>query len=63
MLLMQIKTKIVLLQAGTPTKILLFVRSGHATDSIRLKPNYSTEKSTKFFYLVSLKSDESNEIR
>lgn len=29
--------------------------------SIRLKPNYTTKKSTKFFYLVILKSDESNE--
>lgn len=57
----KIKTRIVLLQAGTTTKKPLLVRYGHAIDSIRLKPNYTTKKSTKFFYLVILKSDESNE--
>lgn len=57
----KIKTRVVLLQAGTTTEILLLVRSGHATDYIRLKPNYPTKKSAKF-YLVSHKSDESNEI-
>lgn len=56
------KTRAVLLQAGTATKILLLVRSGHATDTERLKASYSAEKSAKFFYLVRLKSDERNEM-